>query len=97
MRRLARPRSREIVAATADGKTLIYTDGDRDTIGFIDITNPVAPTAAGSVPLDPDPADDMDYSPTSVEVLRNQYALVAVDNERHRRAPRSSCRPVACW
>ncbi len=70
----------EIVAATADGKTLVYTDGERDAIGFIDITDPSQPTAAGSVLLDPNPADGMPYSPTSVAVLRNQYALVAVDN-----------------
>jgi len=69
----------EIVAATADGKTLVYTDADRGTIGFIDITNPAAPTAGGTVVLDPDPADDVDYSPTSVDVLRNQYAVVAAD------------------
>ena len=69
----------EIVAATADGKTLIYTDAERGTIGFIDITNPAAPAAGGTVVLDPDPNDDVDYSPTSVDVLRNQYALVAAD------------------
>jgi hypothetical protein len=69
----------EIVAATADGKTLIYTDADRGTIGFIDITNPAAPAAGGTVVLDPDPTDDVDYSPTSVDVLRNQYALVSAD------------------
>ncbi len=69
----------EIIAATADGRTLIYTDADRGTIGFIDIANPAAPTAAGTVALDPDPTDDVGYSPTSVAVLRNQYALVAAD------------------
>ena len=69
----------EIVAATADGKTLIYTDAERGTIGFIDITNPAAPAAGGTVVLDPDSADDVDYSPTSVDVLRNQYALVSAD------------------
>ncbi len=69
----------EIVAATADGRTLIYTDAERGTIGFIDITNPAAPTAGGTIVLDPDPTDDVDYSPTSVDVLRNQYALVAAD------------------
>ena len=35
--------------------------------------------AGGTVVLDPDPTDDVDYSPTSVDVLRNQYALVSAD------------------
>ncbi len=30
----------EIVAATPDGNTLIYTDADGRRIGFVDITNP---------------------------------------------------------
>ena len=36
----------EIVAATANGSTLVYTDAIRGTIGFIDITNPSDPAAA---------------------------------------------------
>lgn len=69
----------EIIAATADGKTIVYTDSERGTVGFIDITNPASPRAAGTVSLDPDPADGTEYSPTSVDVLRSQYALVAAD------------------
>jgi Esterase-like activity of phytase len=69
----------EIVTATPDGRTLIYTDAEGGAIGFIDITNPSAPLAAGTVTLDPDPASAPAYSPTSVTVLRNQYVLVAVD------------------
>jgi len=69
----------EIVAASADGRTLVYTDAGRGTIGFIDITNPANPQPAGTLDLDPNPADDVVYSPTSVDVLRNQYVLVAAD------------------
>jgi hypothetical protein len=69
----------EIVAASADGKTLVYTDAGRGTIGFIDITNPANPQPGGTLDLDPSPADDVIYSPTSVDVLRNQYVLVAAD------------------
>ncbi len=69
----------EIVAATANGNTLVYTDGVRGTIGFIDITNPGNPQPLGLTILDPDPDDDTDYSPTSVDVLGNQYALVAAN------------------
>jgi Esterase-like activity of phytase len=69
----------EIIAATADGKTLVYTDAERGAIGFIDITDPSKPRATGSAILDPDPNDATRYSPTSVAVLRDQYVLVAVD------------------
>jgi hypothetical protein len=69
----------EIIAATANGRTLVYTDAVRGTIGFIDITDPSSPLPLGNLPLDPDPADEVEHSPTSVDVLGNQYALVAVD------------------
>jgi hypothetical protein len=61
----------EIVAATADGKTLVYTDAASGAIGFIDITDPVRPKADGLVSFDGDP--------TSVDVLGNRYALVGVN------------------
>ena len=69
----------EIIAATANGRTLVYTDAIRGTIGFIDITNPSNPQPLGTLPLDTDPDDDIEHSPTSVDVLGNRYALVAVD------------------
>lgn len=74
-----KPTVSEIIAATADGTLLIYSDALGGRIGFIDITDPSSPTAAGTMDLDPDPEDDNNYSPTSVGVVRNQYALVAVD------------------
>ncbi len=69
----------EIVAATADGMTLVYTDAVGGLIGFIDITNPQSPQPLGTVAVDPDPAAGKAYSPTSVAILQNQYALVAAD------------------
>ena len=69
----------EIIGATANGRTLVYTDAIRGTIGFIDITNPAQPTPLGTFPLDADPDDDIDHSPTSVDIIGNRYALVAVD------------------
>ena len=69
----------EIIAATANGRTLVYTDAIRGTIGLIDITNPSNPQPLGTLPLDPDPDDDIEHSPTAVDVLGNRYALVAVD------------------
>lgn len=69
----------EIISATADGKMLVYTDGVRGAIGLIDIANPRHPQPLGSIALDPIPGDDTEYSPTSVDVLDNRYALVAVN------------------
>jgi len=60
----------EIVAATDDGNTLIYTDGALKRIGFVDITNIAMPVAAGSV--------DVGGEPTSVSVI-GHYALAAVN------------------
>ena len=59
----------EIVAATADGMTLVYTDAVGRQIGFIDITYPQDPQPLGTVAVDPDPNAGKQYSPTSVAVL----------------------------
>jgi hypothetical protein len=69
----------QIVAATTDGKTLVYTDAVRGTIGFIDISIPSVPQPGGALALDPDPSDDVDYRPTSVDVLGSRLALVAAN------------------
>lgn len=45
----------EIVAASADGNTLVYVDGEQRGIGFVDITDPANPRPAGFVALDGDP------------------------------------------
>jgi hypothetical protein len=60
----------EIVAASEDGKTLIYTDSPGRRIGFVDICDPCDPKADGTM--------DMDGEPTSVAVV-GCYALVAVN------------------
>lgn len=61
----------EIVAATKDGTTLVYTDSPLEQVGFVDITDPANPLPAGTVALDGEP--------TSVDVLGNDYALVAIN------------------
>ncbi|HEX2146885.1 MAG TPA: alkaline phosphatase, partial [Pseudorhizobium sp.] len=47
--------SSEIITATADGNTLIYSDAPGGTIGFIDITDPKAPKAGGSLTVEGEP------------------------------------------
>lgn len=60
----------EIVAASVDGKTLIYTDGKLKAIGFVDIKNPKKPKPAGIL--------SVGGEPTSVAV-KGSYALAAVN------------------
>lgn len=62
--------SAEIIAATEDGMTLVYTDSPGGSIGFIDITDPSAPVAAGVFMPEGEP--------TSVAVIGN-YALAGVN------------------
>ncbi|MBO6604821.1 MAG: esterase-like activity of phytase family protein [Roseicyclus sp.] len=62
--------SAEIIAATGDGMTLVYTDSPLEALGFIDITDPAAPMPAGIV--------ELDGEPTSVAVVGN-YALAGVN------------------
>lgn len=60
----------EIVAASSDGMTLIYSNSPKGEIGFVDITDPAAPVAKGRL--------DMGGEPTSVAVL-GAYAVVGVN------------------
>ncbi len=69
----------EIVAATADGMTLAYTDGSLEALGFIDISNPGMPTPDGKV--------ELDGEPTSVDILGDRYALVGVNTSPSFTAP----------
>mmetsp|Transcript_47959 Transcript_47959/g.72547 ORF Transcript_47959/g.72547 Transcript_47959/m.72547 type:complete len:497 (-) Transcript_47959:1079-2569(-) len=60
----------EIVTATEDGMTLVYTDSEQENIGFVDISDPANPAAFGTVALSGEP--------TSVAVLGG-LALAAVN------------------
>ncbi|PTX05374.1 esterase-like activity of phytase family protein [Pararhodobacter aggregans] len=52
--------SAEIIAATEDGLTLVYTDSPSGSVGFIDITDPAAPAPLGAL--------DVAGEPTSVAI-----------------------------
>ena len=60
----------EIVVAANDGMTLVYTDSEQENIGFVDISDPTAPVAAGVV--------EVGGEPTSVATLGG-LALAAVN------------------
>ena len=70
----------EILAATPDGRTVLYTDSEEQEVGFVDLTRPQAPRQLGAVPVAGEP--------TSVAVTRDgRYALVAVDTSASFTAP----------
>ena len=56
--------SAEIIAATGDGMTLVYSDSPAGVIGFVDITDPANPVAAGVFALP-------NGEPTAVSALGN--------------------------
>ncbi|UTW44970.1 esterase-like activity of phytase family protein [bacterium SCSIO 12696] len=60
----------EIVAASTDGMTLVYTDSPEDQVGFVDISNPDAPLGLGLLGLAGEP--------TSVAVVGDN-AIVGVN------------------
>ncbi len=61
--------SSEIIAASDDGMTLVYSDSPGKGIGFVDITDPKAPKAAGYV--------SVEGEPTSVTIIGDKvYAAV---------------------
>ena len=67
---IATETSPEIIAATADGMTLVYTDSPLGALGMVDITDPAAPKPLGSM--------DLGGEPTSVAVIGNT-AFVGVN------------------
>lgn len=60
----------EIVDVSSDGMTLVYTDSETENLGFVDISNPANPLAAGIV--------GVGGEPTSVAVA-GDYAIVGVN------------------
>lgn len=61
----------EILAASKDGKTLVYTDSPLEQIGFVDISDAANPVPTGTLA--------MGGEPTSVDVLGNEYVLAAIN------------------
>ena len=62
--------SAEIIAATEDGMTLVYSDSPANVLGMIDITDPTNPLPLGSV--------DLGGEPTSV-AIKNGNAYVGIN------------------
>lgn len=63
--------SAEIVAASPDGLTIIYTDSNREEVGLVDITDPTSPVGIGTI--------TMPGEPTSAKYLDAATAVVGVN------------------
>ena len=70
--------SAEIIAASADGTLLVYSDSPLGAIGFVDVSDPMRPQPAGIVMLDGEP--------TAVSVLGDKV-LVGVNTSESYVAP----------
>jgi hypothetical protein len=68
--------SAEIIAATGDGMTLVYSDSPAGVIGFIDITDPANPVAAGVFTLP-------NGEPTAVSALGNTVFVAENTSESY--------------
>lgn len=69
----ARPSSAEIIAASEDGNTLIYTDSPLGVVGLIDITDPAAPKPLGNI--------DVGGEPTTAKILGAKAFAAVVTSE----------------
>lgn len=74
----ATPTSSEIVTASEDGMTLVYSDSPLGAVGFIDITDAKAPKAAGLVKIEGEP--------TSV-VVAGAKVLAGVNTSKSKQQP----------
>ena len=81
-----RPTSAEIISASPDGMTLIYTDSPLGVVGLIDITDPKAPRALGNIDVGGEPTTakifgDVAFAAvnTSADYVNTGGKLVTID------------------
>jgi hypothetical protein len=82
----ARVTSAEIISASPDGMTLIYTDSPLGVVGLIDITDPKAPKALGNIDVGGEPTTakiigGMAFAGvnTSADYVNTSGKMVAID------------------
>lgn len=74
----ARPTSAEIITASPDGMTLVYTDSPLGVIGLVDITDPAKPKPLGNV--------EMGGEPTTAHFIGNRV-FAAVNTSESKAKP----------
>jgi hypothetical protein len=82
----ARETSAEIISASPDGMTLIYTDSPLGVVGLIDITDPKAPKALGNIAVGGEPTTAKIFGNhafaavnTSTDYINTSGKLVTID------------------
>ena len=80
-----RATSAEIMVATEDGNTLIYSDSPLGVIGMIDITDPRAPKPLGNIAVDGEP---------TTTVVKGRRAFVGVNTSESFTNPSGALRTV---
>lgn len=81
----ARATSAEIMTATEDGNTLIYSDSPLGVIGLIDITDPRAPKPLGNIAMDGEP---------TTAVVQGGHAFVGVNTSKSKAQPSGMLRTL---
>ncbi len=74
----ARETSAEIIAASEDGMTLVYTDSPLGVVGLVDITDPAAPKPLGNI--------DVGGEPTTAKIIGSSI-FVAVNTSDSKATP----------
>jgi hypothetical protein len=82
----ARETSAEIISASEDGMTLIYTDSPLGVVGLIDITDPAAPKPLGNI--------DVGGEPTTAQII-GPNAFVGVNTSESFAAPSGNLTTVS--
>ena len=70
-----RPSSAEIISASEDGMTLVYTDSPLGVIGLVDITDPADPKALGNV--------DVGGEPTTAKIIGDKVFTAVNTSESY--------------
>ena len=81
----ARASSAEIISASEDGRTLVYSDSPLGALGFIDITDPVAPKPLGNLAMEGEP---------TTAVIIGRRVFVGVNTSESRAAPSGALRVI---
>lgn len=81
----ARATSAEIISASEDGRTLVYSDSPLGVLGFIDLTDPAAPKPLGNVAMDGEP---------TTAVIIGRRVLVGVDTSESFTEPSGALRVI---
>ena len=75
--------SAEVITASEDGKTLMYTDSDLQVVGLIDISDPAKPKALGII--------ELDAEPTGIAALGNNIYIGLNTSESYTKVTLKQC------